>query len=191
LIGLSREIFVCSCSTELRAISPPPPTSPSLLFHAGNASDLERLDDTHDPGTSLDELRDRLRRSEHWLVGELDGQIATYTWLHTRDQFDYPYMRGCRFRLAPGMGYGYGAWTVPHLRSHGLRRVAFVEELRLLARLGVTREVSVFVKAQLAGATRSLEQVGIDIVPLWRVTLGTDRAPVFERLSDRNDATPI
>src|SRR5262249_12801930 len=101
-----------------------------------------------------------------WMLGELDGEIVTYTFLILGREFRYTYLPGCAFSMRDDTGYGYGAWTPNHLRGRGFRRRAFLEELRILRGLGKRWEASVFIKPQLEGAIRSLKQVGIDVIPL-------------------------
>src|SRR5262249_41815156 len=127
---------------------------------------------------------------EHWMVGEADGTIVTYTWLHERSRVEYPYLPGCAFDVAPDVGYGYDAWTPPELRKLGLRRKAFVEELHILERMGKKWQASYFLKHQLEGATRSLGLAGIEILPLWRVWLGQNRQLHVEKLRDDDSARP-
>jgi hypothetical protein len=123
-------------------------------------------------------------------VGDADGKIVTYTWLHTRSQVSYPSLPGCVFEVAADVGYGYDAWTPPELRGAGLRRRAFLEELHVLARLGRRWEASFFVKHQLEGATRSLALVGIEVVPLWRVTVNRDKTLNAEQLREDSSTRP-
>ncbi len=125
-----------------------------MRFAKGSLDDLERLDPAHHNADHVAELAQRLARDEHWLIGDADGKIVTYTWLHTRSEVSYPSLPGCTFTVAPDVGYGYDAWTPPELRGAGLRRRAFLEELHVLERLGMKWEASFFVKHQLEGATR-------------------------------------
>jgi hypothetical protein len=192
VLVFSREVFVCTCSTDV------PPSDDEargglagrLSFVRGSTADLARVDRAHHDEAHVTELRSRLARDEHWLIGELDGRIATYTWLHCRDRAAYPSLPGCEVVLRPDVGYGYDAWTPPELRGAGLRRRAFVEELRVLARLGKRWEASFFVKHQLDGAIRSLARVGVELVPLWRIYLRGDRRLGRERLTASDAATP-
>jgi hypothetical protein len=190
MIVFAREVFVCKCPTEV------PPDDPNaadlsrrMRFIQGGEADLQRLDPAHHDANHVEELRARLHRGEHWMVGEVDDKIVTYTWLHTRSRIDYPYLPGCSFTVAGDVGYGYDAWTPPDLRGGGLRRRAFLEELHILAALGKRWEASFFVKHQLEGATRSLGSVGIPIIPLWRVSLQRDKTLAFEKLAPDDTST--
>ncbi len=187
VIVFSREVFVCKCPTLER----PKERHPELRFSIGKASDLGRLDRSHHNAAHLKELSERLARNEYWLLGEIDGQIVTYTWLHTLGRIEYRYLPNCVFEQSAQAGYGYDAWTPPELRSRGLRRHAFREELAVLQAMGKQWETSFFVKQQLEGATRSLEQVGIALTPLWRVLLGKDRKLSAERLCDDDLTKPL
>ncbi len=180
---VARELFVCVASTAVPDDNPP--GDAALRFVAGRAGDLARLAD-HDAAT-LASMRARLDRGERWLVGEVDGEIVTYTFLSTTGAFDYPALPGCRFALRADVAYGYGAWTPPAMRGRGYRRRAFLEELRWLRQIDKKWEASVFIAAQLEPARRSLAPIGIDIEPLWRVTYGRDRRAAFERLVDGDD----
>jgi hypothetical protein len=189
VLVFSREVFVCICSTD---VSPPAvaagEVTDRMRFSRGGLADLDRVDrDHHDPA-HLAELGARLERDEYWLIGELDGRIVTYTWLFGGDRASYPSLPGCEIALRPEVGYGYDAWTPPALRGRGLRRRAFVEELRVLRALGKTWEASFFVSHQLAGATRSLANAGVHIVPLWRVSLRADRTLACEQLAANDEA---
>jgi hypothetical protein len=192
MIVFAREVFVCKCATRVADWSDPSAAEAvqRLTFIRGGEADLARLPAEHHDAKHIDELRARLARGEHWMVGELDGSIVTYTWLHTRSRVDYPYLPGCTFELAEDVGYGYDAWTPPELRKLGLRRKAFVEELHILERAGKRWEASYFVKHQLEGATRSLGTVGISIIPLWRVSLARDRSLAVEKLADDDSTRP-
>ena len=118
----------------------------------------------------------RLGRGEYWLVGEVDGKQACYTWLSRHTTAFYPSLPGCEIVLSPQTGYGFDAWTLPAFRGMGLRRVGFLEELNVLREeWGLLWEASFFVRYQLEGATRSLGGAGIVIEPLWRVWLGKGR----------------
>jgi hypothetical protein len=155
-----------------------------LSFRRGREGDLALLDRVHHGDAHVAELRERLRRGEHWVIGDKDGRIVTYTWLHTRARVTYPYLPGCTFAVPSDVGYGYDAFTPPELRGGGLRRATFAHELGVLRSLGMRWEASFFVKHQLDGATRSLAKVGIVIEPLWRVRLQSDKMPSFEKLAE-------
>jgi hypothetical protein len=186
MIVLAREVFLCACSTDVPAAAATADDglSRELAFVRGGEDHLRLLDPEHHAPDQVNDMRARLARGETWLVGLLSSRIATYTWLHTRPACEYPYLPGCAFDLPADHGYGYDAWTTPSLRNAGLRRRAFVEELRWLQALGKRREASFFVSHQLAGATRSLALAGVHVVPLWRVVLRNDRGASFERLRD-------
>jgi hypothetical protein len=184
MIVLAREVFVCRCSTAVPADDPNAnEMARKMVFKKGDESDLLRLDPAHHNSAHVTELRTRLARGEHWLVGDVDGKMVTYTWLHTRPQIEYPYLPGCVFDVAADVGYGYDAWTPPDLRGAGLRRRAFLEELRVLRGRAIAWEASFFVKHQIEGATRSLASVGITIQPLWRVALTREKSLAVERLA--------
>ena len=137
MIVFAREVFVCKCPTRVPDDDPNAnELARKMNFVKGSEADLARLDPAHHDPKHVEELRARLRRGEHWMVGEVDGQIVTYTWLHGRPQIDYPYLPNCSFHVAGDVGYGYDAWTPPELRGGGLRRRAFLEELHILERLG-------------------------------------------------------
>jgi hypothetical protein len=172
MIVLAREVCLCKCSTAVP--SNPGAETDGLRFVAGSERHLGLLDPSHHDDARRAEFQARLERSEHWLLGLVGDRVATYTWLHTRARCEYPYLPGCTFSLPADFGYGYDAWTTPALRGAGLRRAAFVQELRVLATLGKAWEASFFVHYQLEGARRSLARACIDIVPLWRVTLDRD-----------------
>jgi hypothetical protein len=184
MIVLGRDVFVCKCSTNVR---PNDPNQSEVVRHVtwirGGEAELARLDtEYHGPEHVID-FRSRLERREYWLVGMLNDDIVAYTWLHARASASYPYLPGCTFELAAGVGYGYDAWTLPALRGEGLRRRGFLEELDVLrTTMGSSWEASFFVKHQLDGASRSLATVGIEIIPLWRVRLGADRKITFDKL---------
>jgi hypothetical protein len=196
VIVLAREVFVCRCSTSV-----PEETSAAELgelarrvtFVRGTERELALVDPAHHDGAHVAELRERLGRGEHWMVG-LDGShIVTYTWLHTRPRIEYPYLPGCTFDVGPDVGYGYDAWTPPELRGGGIRRRAFREELGILKSLGKRWEASFFVKHQLEGAQRSLAKAGIVIEPLWRVKLEANRklsATRLPEIADNDTARP-
>jgi hypothetical protein len=191
MIVFAREVFVCKCPTAVPLDDPNAgELAHKMRFVVGSEADLARLDPAHHDEKHVEELRARLRRGEHWMVGEVDDKIVTYTWLHTRSRIDYPYLPGCSFTVAGDVGYGYDAWTPPELRGGGLRRRAFLEELHILERLGKRWEASYFVKHQLDGATRSLGSVGIEVIPLWRVTLQRDRSLAVERLREDDSTKP-
>jgi hypothetical protein len=182
MIVLAREVFLCKCSTDVRSERGGQPTDACLRFVAGAPAHVDLLDREHHTGEHAEDFLARLARGEYWLLGLLGERIATYTWLHTRPRCSYPYLPGCEFGLSDDYGYGYDAWTLPGLRGGGLRRLAFVEELRVLASLGRAWEASFFVAHQLEGASRSLARADITIVPLWRVALGRDRRLQADRL---------
>jgi hypothetical protein len=194
MIVFAREVFVCKTPTGAHFSETEPSAelsdvAQSLRFVRGGVADLAKLDPEHHNSEHVEDFRARLRRGEHWMIGFSGDRIMTYTWLHTRSMCEYPYLPGCRFALSADTGYGYDAWTPPNLRGGGLRRRAFVEELRILHDKGMKWEASYFVKHQLEGASRSLAKVGIEIVPLWRVTLQRDRTLSAENLAPGDETT--
>ncbi len=189
-----REVFVCKCSTQVPASDPDATgLAARIRWRRGGEVDLARLDPTHHDDDERDHMRARLAHGRYWLVGEVDDRIATFSWLHHDDRATYPLLPGCEIRLRGDTGYGYDAWTPPELRGHGLRRVAFLEELHTLRRTwGVAWEASVFVDRQLEGGTRSLARAGIAVIPLWRVSIEPDGPPRVERLhEDADAASPV
>jgi hypothetical protein len=183
MFELAREAFVCACATAVP--DDDPPATRALAFHLGDAADLARLADHDAP--ALAAMRANLAEGDHWLVGELDGAIVTYTFLSLRRRFEYPALPGCAFSLRADVGYGHGAWTPPAHRNRGYRRRAFLEELRWLRTNDKKWEASVFIAPQLDPARRSLAGVGIVVEPLWRVEYGRDRRLTVERLGAPDD----
>jgi hypothetical protein len=191
----AREVYVCKCSTE---VSPPvePPAVP-VRFREGTEADIERVDRRHHGPEHHADFRARLAGGDAWLLVESDAgrphgsDIVAYTWLHGGSRARYPTLPGCEIILSAATGYGYDAWTMPELRGRGLRRHGFVAELELLRRRWDKRwEASFFVSYQLEGARRSLAEVGIDIIPLWRVYLRRDRSLGAECLVDDGAVRP-
>jgi hypothetical protein len=176
MIVLAREVCLCKCSTAVPSSrdAERDAEADGLRFVSGSERDLGLLDPADHDDARRSEFRARLDRGEYWLLGLVGERVATYTWLHTRSRCEYPYLPGCAFCLPADFGYGYDAWTQPALRGSGLRRAAFVEELRVLSTLGKAWEASFFVHYQLDGARRSLARVCVDVVPLWRVALDRD-----------------
>jgi hypothetical protein len=190
MIVFSRELFVCRCSTDVPTDDPnASPLARSLRFVVGAEADLLRLDREHHNDDHVADFRARLARGEHWVLGLAGERVMTYTWDHTRELGDYPYLPGCAFHLAKGTAYGYDAWTTPDERGGGLRRRAFLEELRVLRDLGYAWQAHIFVKHHIEPAKRSLARVGIVIEPLWRVTLQRDRTLAAEKLAENAEAT--
>lgn len=182
MVNFAREVFVCICPTDVPANDPGAGEMASRLrFREGTPADLDRLDSEHHKADYVTALRERFA-DHYWLLGEVDDKIVTYTWLHQNGRATYRYLDGCEIAMADGCGYGFDAFTPPELRGQGLRRVAFLEELRVLRRRGCAWEASFFVKHQLEGATRSLGSVGIDVIPLWRVRVNRDRSFSAEKL---------
>jgi hypothetical protein len=189
VIVLAREVFVCKCSTRVQKGDPDAsPEVKEVRWLKGTEEHLALVDPEFHAREHVEELRARLRRGEHWVLGLAGDRIVSYTWLHTRSTIEYPYIKGCAFRVAPDVGYGYDAWTPPDLRGGGLRRTGFLEELHILEAMGIAWEASFFVKHQIEGATRSLAKVGIAIVPLWRVRLAKRDSLEFERLVPEDDS---
>lgn len=191
MLVFAREVFVCKCSTDVPRIDPEAGELASKMrFVKGTEADLARVDPDHHNAEHVAELRERLARGEHWMIGEVDGAIVTYTWLQASGRASYPSLPGCDVVLRKDCGYGYDAWTPPELRGKGLRRSAFLEELNILKDWGCAWEASFFVKHQLEGATKSLGSVGIEVVPLYRVFLQRDRTLGAEKLLDDDTAVP-
>jgi hypothetical protein len=190
MIVLAREVFACKCSTDVPS-GLDEGLARELRFVRGSEAHLARLDPAEHGDERVADFRARLARGEHWLLGLLGERIATYTWLHARARCEYPYLPGCVFALSEDMAYGYDAWTAPALRGAGLRRRAFVEELRILFAAGKLWEASFFVAHQLDGARESLSRVGAEVVPVWRIALGRDRKLRFEQLADDDGLTPL
>jgi hypothetical protein len=189
MLMVARELFVCKCATNVQA---PQGMENKLEWVRGGPEHLALLDpEAHHP-QQVEDLRARLKRGEYWVLGLEGRRVVSYTWLHTNEIIDFPYLPGCTFRVAGDVGYGYDAWTQPSDRGRGLRREGFVAELRALAQMGKRWEASFFVKDQIDGARRSLATVGIEVVPLWRVRLGSNRNLAIERIAQGDDsALPI
>ncbi len=186
MIPLAREVFVVKCATEVAREAPPA----GLRFKRGSEQDLARLAPVEESdATAAEELRARLQNGDHWVLGELDGAIATWGWLHTRERIDYPWLHGCAFDVSSDAGFSFDAWTSPALRDRGLRRQAALEENRVLAALGKKWNVAFYVVHQLEAAKKSLAKVGIELVPLWRVSVENRKALRLERLAPKEDAT--
>jgi hypothetical protein len=190
VIVLAREVFVCKCATDVGRDDPSATEEVQRVrWVSGKEAHLSILPPEHHSKEHIEELRERLVRGEHWVLGLLDDKVVSYTWLHKRRRIEYPYLPGCAFETADDVGYGYDAWTPPELRGGGLRRRGFLEELNVLKEMGCHWEASFFVKHQLEGAMRSLAKVGIVIVPLWRVQLQRDRKLSFENLATGDAST--
>lgn len=190
MIVAAREVFVCKCSTDVRENDPEATEEvKKVRWVQGTEEHLALVDPQFHDAAHVEDLRARLRRGEHWVLGLSGDRVVSYTWLHTRSTIDYPYIKGCAFRVAPDVGYGYDAWTPPDLRGGGLRRTGFLQELHVLKRMGMKWEASFFVKHQLEGATRSLGKVGIEIVPLWRARLAKRDLVEFEQLVPGDEST--
>ena len=192
VLVFAREVFVCKCSTDVMRLDPNAgELAKQLEFIEGTKADLDRLPVEHHSDDAKAELEQRLDRGEYWMLGQIDGRIATYTWLHKRDIATYPSLPGCDITLSDDTGYGYDAWTPPELRGKGLRRSAFLEELWVLKnRLECNWEASFFVKHQLEGATKSLGSVGIEIIPTWRVWYNKQRTLEAELILEDDVARP-
>jgi len=186
---ISRELYVCKCSTKVDLPAAGADGEAGVHWLRGTEEHLALVSAEDHRPEQIDELRRRLDRGEYWVLGLEGTRVVSYTWLHTRDVIDFPYLPGCTFRVAADVGYGYDAWTPPAERGRGLRRRGFLEELHVLAGMGMRWEASFFVKDQIEGATRSLASVGIDVVRLWRVQLHRDKGLVFERLAEGDDST--
>jgi hypothetical protein len=187
MIVLAREVFFCKCSTDVPSSPDDDALDREVRFVHGSEEHLRLLDPAHHGDDHARDFRARLERGETWLLGLAGERVMTYTWLHTRSSCEYPYLPGCVFRQGPAFGFGYDAWTPPELRGAGLRRRAFVRELRWLREMGRLWETSFFVAHQLEGARRSLALACIDVVPLWRVALGPGRRLSFERVCAGDD----
>jgi hypothetical protein len=193
VIVLAREVFVCKCSTDVRADDPDASEEVrKVRWVSGTEEHLPLLDPAHHDAAHVEDLRARLARGEKWVLGLAGERVVSYTWLHTRRTIEYPYLPGCAFNVAPDAGYGYDAWTPPELRGGGLRRTGFLQELNVLRALGIAWETSFFVKHQIEGATRSLGKVGIAIIPIWRAHLVKRDEVAFELLVPGDTtATPV
>lgn len=189
MFDFNREVYICKCATSVSDDNPDDAKSSQLHFVQGSEFDLARLSPEYHTVETLKEMRNRLQRGEYWMLGEVDHEIVTYTWLIRGPRFTYEYLPNCAFQLREDTAYGYGAWTPNHLRGHGYRRRAFLEELRILRSWDKKWEASVFIKQQLEGAKRSLALVGIEIIPLWRVNYTRQRTLIAEPLAGADDST--
>ena len=185
MVNFAREVYVCVCPTSVEK-GPAGATNQGnrLTFRMGNEDDLSRLDPKDHAPEYLERCRQRFQ-NHWWLVGELDSKIVTYTWLHQKSTARYRFLEGCNIKLSKTCGYGFDAWTPPQLRGQGLRRKAFVEELRFLKEQGLSYEASFFVKHQLDGATRSLAKAGIAVLPVWRLKVKRDKTYEVECVDDK------
>ena len=188
MFDFNREVYICKCSTSVTDENPADAQLQKMHFSQGREFDLARLSPQYHTTETLAEMGRRLQRGEYWMLGEVDGEIVTYTWLIKGPQFTYEYLPNCTFKLREDTAYGYGAWTPDHLRGHGYRRRAFLEELRILESWGKKWEASVFIKQQMEGAKRSLGLVGIEIVPLWKVVYTRQRTLTAEPLNGDDDS---
>jgi hypothetical protein len=186
----AREVFVTKFATRPRQ---PPAPGEKISFHRGTERELALLDTTDVEVAPLAELRERIADpAVWWVLGMIDGTVASYSWLDPGESFDYPFLPGCSFRLGPGCVYGFDAWTSKARRGEGLRRRVFLEETQIGAELGYQWEIGIFVKHHIAEVTRSVARVGIEIVPLWRVWLkGAGRLGAENLLPGDTCVTPL
>jgi hypothetical protein len=184
MFDFNREIYVCKCATEVPAGAS---DQPAMRFGRGGVADLDRLSRQYHTDEVLTMMRARLARGEHWLLGEAGGEIVTYSFLVADPIFSYDYLPGCVFSLSSNAAYCYGAWTPDHLRGHGYRRRAMLEELRVVAAWGKRWLTYVFIKPHLPGVTRNLARLGIALVPLWKVTYTRERTLAATRLAGDDD----
>lgn len=189
MIVFSRELYVCRHSPcgNFDAYAQP---NQQLSFRAGNAADIARLPDEWRTPARAREYHERLQAGDRWLIGEFDGRLATFVWVHCREQFDYPHLPGCSFTLRGDAVYGYDAFTLPEFRGRGFRRSCHRAELELAGSLGRPHEIGIVIAAHLQGAARSFAAAGALLQPLWRVTLRC-RTLVYEQLTDDPGVWPI
>jgi hypothetical protein len=191
MMAFSRVAYVCKCPTRLpdgpRAR---PDVRGPFEVRLGGPDDLRRLPADYAGPSRLPELRARLDAGELFLVGELDGLIASCTWLRQGGSFSLHHLPRATFRLAPNVGYGHDAWTDPALSGKGLRRAVFEEELRTLDGLGFAWEVSYFVDHQLEGGRRTLARIGAPLTVLWKVVIQRDGGVALTELTRDGAALP-
>ena len=191
MMAFSRVAYVCKCRTRLPSmVESRPDVAGPFTVRLGAATDLDRLPADYAGPSRLHELRARLAAGELFVVGELEGRIASCTWLRKGGAFALHYLRGREFHLAPNVGYGHDAWTDPALSGKGLRRAVFAEELRILDGLGIAWEVSYFVDHQLEGGRRTLARIGVPLVELWKVVIRRDGTVALTALSGDDAVTP-
>lgn len=168
MMAFSRVAYVCKVPTRVEADAD---GSDGVVVRTGHRGDLARFPPELLPPGRLRVLEERLEAGEILVLGEVDGRIASCTWLRRGGTFAIHHLPDHPFRLAPGAGYGYDAWTDPALRGRGIRRAVFAEELRILEFLGDPWEVSYFVEHQLDGGRRNLARIGVPLIPLWKVAI--------------------
>lgn len=188
MMAFSRVAYVCKVPTRVPADVD---VFDDIVVRTGHRGDLARLPPELLPPGRLEKLEARFEADEVLVVGEVDGRIASCTWLRRGGAFALQHLPEHRFRLGPGVGYGYDAWTDPALRGRGIRRAVFAEELRILEFLGCAWEVSYFVDHQLDGGRRNLARIGVPLVPLWKMAVRPGGSVALEALSaDEDTVTP-
>jgi hypothetical protein len=188
MMAFSRVAYVCKVPTRVPADID---VSDDIVVRTGHRGDLARFpEELLSPGRR-EKLEARLEADEILVVGEVGGRIVSCTWLRRGGEFALHHLPEHRFRLGPGVGYGYDAWTDPTLRGRGIRRAVFAEELRILEFLGCSFEVSYFVDHQLDGGRRNLARIGVPLVPLWKMAIRPGGTVALEALSaDAGTVTP-
>lgn len=187
MMAFSRVAYVCKCPTRARG---PAWTPDGLSVRLGGVDDLARLPDEIGGPARAVKLGARLLGGELLVIGELQGRVASCTWLRRGGAFALHHLPERSFRLGPGVGYGYDAWTDPALRGRGIRQAVFAEELRILAERGDAWEVSYFVDHQLEGGKRTLERIGAPLTALWKVAVRRDGSVALTALCDDGAVTP-
>jgi GNAT superfamily N-acetyltransferase len=128
--------------TDLAAPAPALATATIPLdLHVASLDELLALGPALDEaGVSAEEARQRLAQGDVAIVGMVRGQLAHLQWISFRS----PWINeiGVTLRLGSGEAAGYGAFTAPAWRGHGIHALAsrFLNEEE--RRRGATRHVS-------------------------------------------------
>jgi GNAT superfamily N-acetyltransferase len=149
-----------------------------LDLHVGTLDDLLTLGPAlADAGVSAEEAGCRLAAGDVAIVGMVRSQLAHLQWISFRS----PWVNeiGVTLRLGPGEAAGYGAFTAPAWRGHGIHTLAsrFLNEEE--RRRGATRHVS-WVWASNAPSLRAFAKLGRRRTKtVWSIRLAGMRRPLI------------
>jgi GNAT superfamily N-acetyltransferase len=165
-----RRLTVYEFQLERELPEAPVPSSVKLdLLRPDEIADYLRLL----PRTDPEVVRARLRQGHRCLVARMEGRIAHVRWSSTTSVLvDW---LGCVFTLAPQAELGYGTFTDPDFRRHGLARAVRMEMLHRLRSEGLKRTLAI-VEPENTPAVTLNEKLGFrPIGVIGRVGAGSAR----------------
>jgi ribosomal protein S18 acetylase RimI-like enzyme len=142
----------------------PPPHEFGIEGRFATREDLERMVSS---GEQKADARALLDQGDACLLQLVDGRMAGWAWLSTRDEVEL--LPGLFLTIPRDAGYVFRTWTVPEMRGHGLQPRRTLELLEEGRRRGRQRLLC-FVESTNLASLKGVGKAGYERVAILRWT---------------------